>query len=420
MPARKPDYIKHTGISLYCDEYQMKRVNSFSADASFLDEDILELSNAGVAETIDDLDTVGVTVDCHEFGSTDNVAKMLNYYQGSEDNTKLMTDALFDNAQCDFTLKVTSGTNTAAMMGTCWYGSQWLTGINLSYSADGNATESFTLEGEYKRWFLNAYRDTYVVSGTRSSSTQATINTNLTGYVGRILTVNGLIVADLSSTPAGTITITPAATSTVIATTDGSTAVTFNAGDRIRLVCYKSSPAAFTALSNTPAGIGALRRGMIDAYLFNGTFGNQEKTLRLQSVGIDISLDRTATYELGQKKAYARSLNRPIEVAISAEAYLDDLETFAKLTNQESAFDADTLNEIDWDSFSTDTDLIVKVYKSETSHTSTNLLKTIRVNDVSITSSGDSADAGGLGTVTFNLKGNNIIISGSGNTPFLS
>jgi len=417
MANTKPTRIQHSGVALYIDENQAKRIESFSADSSFKDEQILELANSGVAELISDLDTVGTSINAHDFGSIDNFAKLVNMYTTLDDNENLLLDdSRFDNAQVDFIIQVTSGTSTNALAASMWCGSQALTGFTMNFNADGNASESYTLEGDYKRWFLNAYRDTKVVSGTMLNPTTAKITgkTLQTGYTPLIVTVNNLIVAD---TAAGqTITCTDSGSDTNVT---ASPALSLASGDRIRLVYAKNVPASFSALSTTPAGLGALRRGMIDIYLFNPTSGTEEKVLRLQSVSINGSLDRSTEVELGTEKPYSRTLNRPISVEVTAEALMTDLEVFAKLANLESSYDAMTLNQISWDSLSSNTKLIVKEYKSETSHTAANLLRTIAITGLSVTSTNDNASVGDNTTVSFTLKSDNFLVSGSGVTPFL-
>lgn len=422
MP-KKPNFVRFSAVGLWADEHQMRRVNRFSADASFTDENILELSNNEVAEHVSDLDTVGITVDCHEFGSVENLAKSVNFFQvgdtGVNANKHYITDALFDQACVDFMLKVTSGTYTDALAASCWYGNQWLTGYTASYSADGMATESYSFEGDTKRWFMNAYRDAYVFSGTMATGTTATIGADLTGYTGRVLTINNVLAADIKAGGSNAITITPSTTSTVSAKDYDNADVAFKSGDRIRLVCVKTAPASFSSLPTTPAGIGALRRGMIDIYIYNGTSGNAEKTLRLQSVGLNVGLDRTANPELGNKKMSSRSLNRPITVEATCEVLFSDLEEYAKLANKETEWDAMSLNEIDMDDFSEDTTLVIKVYKSETIHSAGNLLKTITCTGMGITSDGFSVDAGANSTASFTLKGTNAKFVGNSTTPLL-
>ena len=93
---------------------------------------------------------------------------------------------------------------------------------------------------------------------------------------------------------------------------------------------------------------------------------------------------------------------------------------FAKVANAESTFDTMALNEIDIDDFTNDTKLIVKLYKSEVTHSAANLLKTIVIDDLSVSSDAFSVDAGGLNTVTLNFSAKHCIISGSSTSPFLS
>jgi hypothetical protein len=419
--AKKPDYIQHSGSALFFDEFQLRRVTSFSADTSFNSENLLELSNAGVAETIDDLETVSTSVDCHEFGSTDNLAKATNQFSTSDNNNHILTDSIIENAQVDQIVQLTSGTNTNGLLASIWYGSQWLTGISLNYSVDGTATENYSFEGEYKRAFLNSYRDMRVATAAYSSSTVALITgLNLeTGYVPRVLTVNGLVKADVSAS--GTITFTDSSSDTqVSATSDGSTAVTFASGDRIRVIYAKTAADAFSSYATSPAGLGALRRGMLTIYLYNPTSGNKEEVLRLQSVGVDISFDREATSELGNKKSYTRSVKRPITVEVSAEALLSDFELFAKLANKETEFDNGSLNEINWDSFSNATKLVIAAYNSDVTKNASTLLKEITISNLSISNDSHGVTAGDKNTVSITMTADNFLISGSSVSPFLS
>jgi len=112
-------------------------------------------------------------------------------------------------------------------------------------------------------------------------------------------------------------------------------------------------------------------------------------------------------------------LNRPINVEISCEAYLSDLEEYAKIANQETAFDAISLNEIDTDDFTNDTKFVVKLYKSETTHTTPNLLKTVTVDNLTVSSDGFSIDAGGQGSVSFTLTGTEFLCVGASVNPIL-
>ena len=174
----------------------------------------------------------------------------------------------------------------------------------------------------------------------------------------------------------------------------------------------------FPSLASTPAGIGGIRRGMVRAYLFNPSTGNNEETLRLQSVTIDGDLSRDAKFQLGQKKSFFRSLVRPINISVSVEALETDLEELAKLSGNETGFDAATLKEIDIDDFIKTNKLEVIIYKSETSRTFANELKRIIVTGLAMSTEGESITAGEDGSITFDMTADNFIMSGSGITPF--
>ena len=418
MPLlRKPSRVKSTGHALFCDGIQMRRITRFSADASLTNEDLLELSNAGVAERIEDIDSIGCTVEAHENGANDNWRKMLNIFEinnDDDDNEAMaLTDSSFDEAVVDFTLQVTSGTNTDALAYTTWFGSQFLTGYSANFSVDGNATESFTTEGELKRNFLNTYRDTRVISGAYTSSTSFTTPTNLqTGYTPLMITVDNEVTNDIKiSSPQHTITLTGAVVT-------ASPALDIKNGQRFRLIYAKNVADSFSNLTSTPDGLAGLRTGMTDVILRYYS-GGKEKTLRLQSVSLDVSLDREELNQLGSDTAYSRSLTRPIDVSISIEAKTSDLEEYAKFANQETGFDNDSLNWIDVADYSNDATLEVDMYKNETNHSKANFLKKYVVSGLSLATDNIEVTAGSDGTTSWTFSADNFQIVSSGTSAFI-
>lgn len=415
--ATKPNVVRYTGHALFGDGKQVKRAQSFSSTTDFTEERLLELANKGVAEVVDDA-VVTATLETNDYGAIDNfvIALGQGFYDGTVNPSRTFTDADFDNAIVDFTVEYSS--NDTTLERTTWLGGMFLTGFSLSYTVDGIATESFDYEGEYKRMFLNSYKDADVYKADYSTSNVALVSgSNLEGQTPLILTVNQTIVAQ--DRDGDTITLTDVSSDTQIAATkaDGTT-VTFATGDRVRLI-VDGGGSTFPSLSSTPAGIGGIRRGMVRAFIYNPASGNNEETLRLQTVTIDGDLSREAKNQLGQKKSFYRSLERPIDVSITVEAIETDLEEYAKLSGNESGFDADTLNEIDIEDFVKTNKLEVIVYKSETDLTFANELKRIVVNNLAMSTEDDSVSVGEDGTVTLTLTGDNILISGSGVTPFL-
>lgn len=413
----KPNVVRYTGHAVYGDGNQIKRAQSFSSTTDFTEERLLELANTGVAEVVDDA-VVTATLETNDYGAIDNflIAMGQGFYSGTINPARTFTDADFDNAIVDFTMQLAS--NDVTLERTTWLGGMFLTGFSLTYTVDGIATESYDYEGEHKRHFLNTYKDADVYKADFSNSTTALISgSNLAGQTPLILTVDQDIVAQ--DRDGDTITLTDNASDTEITATksDGST-VTFASGERVRLV-IDGGGTTFASLPSTPAGIGGIRRGMTRIFLYDPLSGNSEETLRVQSVTIDGDLTRDAKTQLGQKRSFFRSLERPIEVAVTVEALESDLEEWAKLSGNEVGFDATTLNEIDIDDFVKTNKLEVLVYKDETVHTFANELKRIIINGLAMSTESDSVNVGEDGTITLTLTGDNFSISGSGVTPFL-
>lgn len=415
--ASKPNVVRYTGHAVYGDGNQIKRAQSFSSNTDFTEERLLELANSGVAEKVDDA-VVTATLETNDYGAIDNfmIALGQGFYSGTINPNRVFTDSDFDNAIVDFTVQIASDDTTLER--TTWLGGMYLTGFSLTYTVDGISTESFDYEGDHKRHFLNSYKDTEVYKADFSDSSTALVSgSNLEGQTALILTVDEDIKAQ--DRDGDTITLTDNGANTEITATraDG-TSVTFVSGDRVRLV-VDGGGSNLSTLASTPAGIGGLRRGMVRIFMWNPSTGNSEETLRLQSVTFDGDLSRDPKLQLGQKRAFFRSLERPIEITVTVEALESDLEEWAKLSGNESGFDADTLNEIDIDDFVKTNRLEVLVYKSETDHTFANELKRIVMTDLSISTEGDSITVGEDGTASLTLTGENFLISGSGVSPFL-
>lgn len=413
----KPNRVDGSGHVLKADNSTMRRLTRFTRDSSISNEKLLELGNSGVAEIVNDVEGVSCSVEAHDFGSTDNFRKSINFFTaGSDNESGEITHTSFDNACVDFTLVVSSGTNQDAIAHTEWCGGQWLTSISSSFSVDGTATETFGFEGEHQRYLLNAYRDSRVASGARLNSSTALVNGfNLqTGYTPIIVTVDTEIVADTKD--GDTITLSDSGSDTNVT---ASPALNLTDGQRIRLVYAKDVPDSFPELGSTPDGLAGLRKGMIDIYLQANYSSERERVLRCRSCSIDVSLDRTTKNQLGSDTAYFRSLNKPIDVSMSLELDASDLEELAKFADQETAFDDMSLNQLDAGDFVNNATLIVEMYKSEKTHTLVNFLKKIVISGVSITSDSGEATAGADGTKTIGLTSDNYKIVTSGTSCFL-
>ncbi len=418
MPSKKPNRINYSGVAPYADQAQLIRCQSLSSSSDFTQERLLELSNKGTTEVIDE-SSVTATLEFNDYGGTDNFVALLGQglYNSTRTNDYVHDDNIFENASVDITAQL-AGDDASAIQSTMWLGNAFLTGFSMSYSVDGVATESYDFEGDFKRWFLNDYKNASSYKADFSSATTAIISgTNLSSTsstgIGILVTVNNEIVAD---TPGGdTVTVVDNGSDTDITC---SPALALVDGDRIRLVA-SGTGSIFPSLPTTPDGLGGLRGDMVDIFLWDPSSGTEERVLRVQSVDITCDLSRDTKDELGNNKPYFRALNRPIDVALTVELADSDLEMVAKMAGSETTWDADTLDSIDIDDFVRTNKVFVKLYNSETDRAASNLLKMIEISNLSLSSEEGSVSVGEDKTVTLSLSSDNFLISGSSNNPLL-
>ncbi len=415
----KPNAIKPSGKKLFVDgPNASKRVQTTSSTNDFSEEKLLELANPQVSEKISDL-AVTSTIEWNDYGSIAPFMQAIGQgvWQNEVNVARVITDTAFDNAIIDTMIQHSK--NGSSLDYSEYNGYLFLTSFSLNYPADGIATESYSYEGDHARFFLNNWAEAIVYKADfLSASTLRISGVNLAATHNPVLLlVNQTVVSEISDTDdALTLTDNGADTEITGSNEDGNLA--FTDGDRFRAV-ISGSGTTFSQFATTPAGIGGLRRGHIDAYLYNPA-GNVEKTLRVQSISIDGDLSREEGLELGSKKPYFRILGRPIDISIAVEINETDLEEFAKLAGQETAFDALTLDEINVDNYLTDSVLEILIYSSETDHTFAKELKRLKFTALSVASDDDSTNVSDtVGTRTLNLTAENFLISGTAVSPFL-
>lgn len=415
----KKTAIRHSGKALFADNVQLKRVQTLSSSIDVTEEKLLELANSEVAEKKDET-SVTMSLECNDYGVIDNFVASLGqgFHSGDVNANRVYTDTDFNSAQADFMVHVSD--DELSMDSSEWFGGMFLTSFSLNITSDGIATENYEFEGEYKRQYLNDWANMEIYKADFSTSSVALVSgTDLTGSFDPVLlTQNGIPVADVKD--GHTITLTENGGDTEITATNADGAVAFASGDRLRLL-VSGTGVVFESLPSTPAGLGGIRRGAVDIFLYNPANGAAAKTLRLQSVSIDADLSREELNEIGTQRAYFRQLERPINITISLEAIQSDLEEYAEITGNRAAYDAGTLKEIDLidDALKTNT-LEAIWYQSEVTKTYATEMKRVKMENLSLNSEESSVNVGdATATSTLAFSAENFLMSGSGLTPFL-
>ena len=334
-----------------------------------------------------------------------------------------------------------------------------VTNMSLSYDVSGNAAENYTLLTDKKVWFLNASRGVRlykpVFSQVQRDFTASTISfvglhscIPVTATVVAVLLNDRLvfdgavsadstalgswdittnIVEDDTNLLASSLTIThisapsgglPFATpwvATASGTSSRSAILWYGAGHLWEADGSNTEQPGYE-LESTSGALGAIRKGQIKARLFNQ--GNDDASatanavLRLQTVSIDVSPGEERLFELGRQGHYGVAKTSPVPISISVTAIDSDIEYYAMLLATAKGTVAGGPTVLNSDDFTVGNNkLIIDIYKESSQ---INLLKTITINDMSVTTENFGVAVGEQASQELSFTADNITIVGSG------
>ncbi len=398
--------IIYASQSVIVDGDFLYRVQTLGSSTTFNSTDLFELGQQDVIDVVDDVPTVAIQLDTNDWGTVRTAAALarvstanfgvtatvsnanlavvsgttdLAYYHGVSLSNYGVTGSEFDlwaPVQSESAL----GSHDDEIDQTVYMPRCFTTGITLSYSVGGEATENYTAETDSKTWFLNDGRfvsqeewttlsgSTYTLGLTPSTDTVATLSDSTRAflYIDPSTGRRSLVVDRADETRTYVPVVVGAATATEagyngtthVVTLPGS--VTVGPNDTVKIRYAASAYATdqgnsdvqkanyFTPATDANTGdhsnIGGLRQGQIEIYLVDPDASTDyDLSLRLQSVSISADLSREALSELGHLKPYDRPVTFPIQINTTVETTAGDLETFAKFAGKGAEFEAETL-----------------------------------------------------------------------------
>jgi hypothetical protein len=401
----------HYDKMFFVDEYVITRLQTGNWDQESTDEDIEEIGNSGIVETIiDPIIPTTVTLNTNDWGSTDFLAQLMGTESTVDGGTSAYIPAAANRndwtidqdeiktAMVDILVRSRDNT-TQVLLGTTWIPNCEIQSINWSYSVDGNATENVTVRGDTDRHFVENYRQATVEIGVFNTTSTFDVTTAGTSHTELYVSVNGTIYDSsyISSWAANLVTLTGVPD--------------LVAGDRIRLVFYADTPDdSFTELDTV--GIGAIKAPYIVIGLGDDTeITSASKTLRLQSVDVNVTLTREDIKEIGTEQVI-KALMTKQEVTVDATVLHDDMENLAKMMGVSGA--TWTGGDVEFkmqDAIGNFNDLFVKIYDDSSQ---TNLLKTLEITELALLNNPFSQDVGAQGTYNISLKADNWKWTGGG------
>lgn len=248
--------------------------------------------------------------------------------------------------------------STGGVARTQYLENVYVNNIDLSYQTSGVATNSFRLETDNKRWFLN--NASQIVVDEFKSSGGATLTLSQTptqlsnGKYVLCLYKNGTKLNE------GTDFTVNAGTKTVTFTQ------ALTNGDLVK-VRYTSSNGGkwfnpVPAVEDPhPELAGGIKQGQVEIYLVDKS-GNvdAQRTCRVQSARISLPLTREQLNELGALQPYARPLQLPVNVNVSLELRDSDLLMMARFAGYT---DLTGVKEISINDLVKNMGLLIKIYR---------------------------------------------------------
>jgi len=370
------------------DGVQLKRVQDVGYNATLDSEALREFANAGVVEYKDNVPRVAVTITLNEFD--ESLTQDLAFFNKTSAPISLPTDALSSLPCIELLAPIRWD---GVFSETDWISRVFIERYSIDFDVNGYIRSTYTGTGDHLTYFLGTNKTAKVAVGTYASSSTFTVDGDISGKTALKARINEKVV------PASAITI---GTFSGGKTTVTVTGYALTSSDRIRLI-YNDPSYTFPALS-TP-GIGGLRRGCADLYLYKaGTSENY--WLRLQRATIDVPLGATELTQIGSKYPIARKLTVPFNLTLTVTVARNDLTDFTIFTEKTSP------TEMSLEDLVRTAHFKAKIYNSETDRNT--LLKVFTIEDLKVTGVDHRGTVGDAPLeVTYTLQADNIVISAS-------
>jgi len=174
----KQEYINYSYVPPYCDGLPLTRIQSINITADYGTEDMYQMGDTGIVQTIPQNPSFSVTIEENFIGSVDNMALLmdkvipyqLNTYGVEDSRTGVFMDSFTTansiyrplnhldilNAYADLLVPVADSQDNSILR-TILLHRLAMTGFSGSFDVNGSAKLSYTLSGSQKYYFMNEY-----------------------------------------------------------------------------------------------------------------------------------------------------------------------------------------------------------------------------------------------------------------------
>lgn len=153
----------YPGECLFIDDVRALRVQTFGASTTLTADDVHELGNKDIVDSLDAVPAVAITLDTFEYATLNNECLLSNQNPAK---TRFVEIFDYENAKVDLYAPIIRGkdygkTNADVAAGnlsiyrTMYIEDAYVTAINHTYNVTGISTENYTLESDNKTWLWN-------------------------------------------------------------------------------------------------------------------------------------------------------------------------------------------------------------------------------------------------------------------------
>jgi len=289
------------------------------------------------------------------------------------------------------------GTLSSGIEQTLYMDEVFVNSLELGYTTGANATENYGAETDNKTWLLNQGRfvnweefigtdfddgvveleETAVdmtdevpgflrsdIGGARAVTYYNSATDEMLNYEVKKGTIprTDCFVFDPTTVPGTDSLYAPTTLSGSMAAADKVFAV--YASDHYADTALNAYFVALTSADTRPAGIGAIRQGQVEIYIVADADTAFTNAWRLTGCTVTSDLTREPLAELGRLGPYDRPLTMPIPITVTIDTTAGDLTHWARFADRYTAFDNNTMKDIDLADLMAKEDLklVVKVF----------------------------------------------------------
>ena len=342
---------------------QIDRLQDLSGDITISKDKVYEIGRDGILGYKKNTPSLKYTAKQFEYGSMDFWYKLAGVPKPASDGLDQSID--LDDIKANFfdvTAKLTDEDNALTFRGTIWFPKMRVNGVAINIGdPDAIIERSFDLVGEDYKILLGKHFAYATATSGGSEDTAVSLTPNAIEYASGkyILRVLRIRAGEVTEIEEG------AGADEYVGTASTCTVADCLLGDIIKVYYMASSASTVPAWTDNDTDVDYLQAKNCEIYLKVGT-GDDQRVYRLQSVGMDISFDRTDWKEIGNLEVVQTGVKSKT-VKVTFNRFMEDFTVEEVLAGKDPA--SLDYPYIDTRNLADNVTLTIKIFAEETHDT---------------------------------------------------